>query len=287
MRCLAAAGIALALGSGCRGSTNFLTQLDDARRLTAALRVRFNQASDASNLSVMADTDEASVKYATEAVSSKRALRSDMTSLKSLLEERGYAKELGFLGEFASRFEEYDKLDATILALAVENTNLKAQRLSFGPAREAADAFRVSLERVAAQVGAKDRCRVEGLTYQAVLAVRELQLLQGPHIAEADEAAMTRMEKDMAALEAKARAALAELREVASAGAGSPLEAAATAFDRLSSVGSELVKLSRRNTNVRSLDFALRAKPPLALACDESLKLLVDALAGEGTGPAR
>lgn len=282
---IAAAAIALALGSGCRGS--FLVELTDARRLAAALRVRFNQATDASNLAVMADTDEASLKYAADAVSAKRALQTDATTLKAVLQQLGYPKELGLFEQFESRFSDYDKLDRTILALAVENTNLKAQRLSFGPAREAADAFRASLESVVAKVAAKDRCRVEELVSQAVLAVREIQVLQAPHIAEAAELAMTRLETDMAALEAKARAALSELRGMAESGPGSPLEAAAAALDRLSGVGAELVKLSRRNTNVRSLDLALRTKPPLAQACDESLKAMVEALASEGAPPAR
>ena len=287
IRGLAAAGIALALafGSGCRGS--FLVELADARQLAAAVRVRFNQATDASNLAVMADTDEASVKYATDAASAKRALQSDATNLKVVLQKLSYSKELGIFEQFASRFSDYDKLDRTILALAVENTNLKAQRLSFGPAREAADAFRASLDGVVAKVAAKDRCRTDELVYQAVLAVREIQVLQAPHIAEADDAAMTRMEKDMAALEGKARTALGELRGTVEAGPGSPLEAAGAALDRLSGVGAELVKLSRRNTNVRSLDLALRTKPPLTQACDESLKALEEALASEGSPPAR
>ena len=57
----------------------------------------------------------------------------------------GYSAEARLLEEFGSRFAEYRALDETILGLAVENTNLKAQRLSFGPAQEAADAFRDAL----------------------------------------------------------------------------------------------------------------------------------------------
>jgi hypothetical protein len=45
-----------------------------------------------------------------------------------------------------SRFAEYRVLDRKILDLAVENTNLKAQRLALGPAQEAADAFRDALK---------------------------------------------------------------------------------------------------------------------------------------------
>ncbi len=51
------------------------------------------------------------------------------------------------MDEFNGQSAQYGSLDRNILALAVENTNLKAQRLSFGPAREAADAFRDAVAR--------------------------------------------------------------------------------------------------------------------------------------------
>ena len=50
-------------------------------------------------------------------------------------------------------------------------------------------------------------------------------------------------------------------------------------FDKLS---AELVALSRRNSNVRSLALALRRAPELVAACDGSLAILQEALAKEG-----
>lgn len=61
-----------------------------------------------------------------------------------------------------------------------------------------------------------------------MVGVREIQVLQAPHIADADDAVMTRMETRMAASEAAARSAL--------------------------------TVLSRRNTNVRSLALSLNQK---------------------------
>jgi hypothetical protein len=191
------------------------------------------------------------------------------------------------LAEFQRHFAEYEKVDRDILALAVENTNLKAQRLSFGPAREAAEGFRTSLESVVPKVAAKDRCRVEQLVQRAMLAVREIQVLQAPHIAERDDAPMTRMEREMAGLKAAAESALTELRGIVDPGASAPLGAAAQAFDRFNAIGDEIVKLSRRNTNVRSLDLALRVKPPSTQACDESLRAIQEALAKEQSQPNR
>jgi hypothetical protein len=47
------------------------------------------------------------------------------------------------------------------------------------------------------------------------------------------------------------------------------------------------VALSRRNTNVRSLALSLTARPPLAAACDGSLRALQDALAKEASTATR
>jgi hypothetical protein len=60
------------------------------------------------------------------------------------------------------------------------------------------------------------------------------------------------------------------------------LAAASTALDRFDKLSAELVALSRRNSNVRSLALALRGAPQLVAACDGSLATLQEALAKEG-----
>ena len=137
-------------------------------------------------------------------------IQRDTQALQPILRDLAYADEIRLLNEFDGRFAEYRTLDRTILGLAVENTNLKAQRLSFGPAREAADAFRDSLEAIAR--ASQDAWRVHAMVASAVANVREIQVLQAPHIAESDEAEMSRMETQMAAAETAARRALDSLK---------------------------------------------------------------------------
>ena len=92
----------------------------------------------------------------------------------------------------SSGSRKYRELDRHILDLAVENTNLKAQRLSFGPAQDAATSFRDALEAVVPAGGASDTWRVKALVATAVASVREIQVLQAPHIADRRRRAMTR-----------------------------------------------------------------------------------------------
>jgi hypothetical protein len=278
------AGLSAGLIAGCHGEPRAVfTRLGEARLAAADLRIQFNKAVDASNRAVMADTDVASVAFAREAQQTTATVQSDTEKLGALLAALGFPNEIRLHQEFAGHWSAYGKLDRTVLELAVENTNLKAQSLSFGPAREAADAVRDLLTTVARGVPTKDRCRVDALVAQAVLGVRETQVLYAPHIAEPADAAMARMEKQMAELEASTRGALRALSELAPAGAsGRPaLASALAAFDRFTEISKKIVSLSRRNSNVRSLALSLSEKPPLVAACDGSLRALEDALANE------
>lgn len=253
--------------------------------MAADLRVRFGKAADASNRAVMADTDEESLAFAHEAEQARHAVEGDAAALAPHLRNLRYPAEIQLLEAFGKNFAEYLSFDRVVLELAVENTNLKAQHLSFGPAREAADGFRDALERIGSW--AKDPCRVEALVARAVLAVRGIQVLQGPHIAESDDVAMTRMETEMSALEVAAGEALDRISGLVDPKVQPQLTAASALLEQFKNVSREIVALSRRNSNVRSLSLSLREKPVLTAACDDSLRALEDALAKEGFSATR
>lgn len=272
-----------ALIAGCHGAPrSYLVELDEARHKTAEVRVRFTKANDLSNRAVMADTDASSSQLARDAEATLKLAENDVAALRAVLKSLGYPRELRALESFEQSFAEYRKVDRELLALAVENTNLKAQRLAFGASREAADGVRAALTTVVASAASKDRSNLEGLAGLVLLAVREIQVLQAPHVAEADDAAMTRLENEMKALKDKAHTTLDALRTQVDPGARSALAAAAAALERFDGINAKIVSLSRRNSDVRSLDLALRVKPPLAAACDESLRALQETLANEG-----
>jgi hypothetical protein len=279
--------IVLAAASACVNVNAVLEQLSEARRLSADLLVHFTKGADAANRAVMADTDEASVAFAREAEQAVQAAQQDSDALRPILDGLKYSNESQLLQQFATRFDEYRSLDRKILDLAVENTNLKAQRLSFGPAQEAADTLRDSLEAATRGVSAGEKWHAEALVAQAVETVREIQLLQAPHIADADEAVMTRMEKRMASSETAARKAVDALAPLVPPASRPKLAAATDALDRFVALNAEIIGLSRRNTNVRSLALSLDQKRTLTAACEESLRALRDALAKRGYTSAR
>jgi hypothetical protein len=280
---IGAAGVA-----GCRTTplNTSLQRLLDAGKLAADLEIQFTKTGDAANRAVMADTDETSVAFAREAEQATQAVEKDSAALRPLLTALEYSNELRLLDEFDQRFAEYRKLDRSVLDLAVENTNLKAQRLSFGPAQEAADAVQNSLDALMPATQA-DMWRVKALAATAVAAVREIQALQAPHVAESDDAAMTRIEKRMTAEEGEARNALKMLAGLIAPGSRAQLAAASTALDRFVDLNRQLITLSRRNTNVRSLALSLGQKRMLTATCEDSLRALQDALSKRGFSATR
>jgi len=73
---------------------------------------------------------------------------------------------------------------------------------------------------------------MKALAATAVGAARDIQVLQAPHIAEADETAMAAVEKRMAASEADVRSALKTLAGAIRPASRPQLAAAEAAFDR-------------------------------------------------------
>ena len=262
--------------AGCQAST-VLERSTEAQQRSSNLLVQFAKAADLSSRAVMAGTSEASAALARETDQATEGIQSDTDALAALLQSLGYGGEIELLKEFGGRFAEYRTLDREILALAVEGTNVKAQRLSFGAAMDAADACQDALEAlVPASPATRDRVSVPVAT--AVAGIREIQALQAPHIAEADDAAMTKLEAKMTASESAARRALASLEKLTPAASRATLTEATASFDRFMAVHSEIITLSRRNSNVRSLALSMNQKRTLAAACEDSLRALQEAL---------
>jgi chemoreceptor-like protein with four helix bundle sensory module len=273
--------IALASAVGCSGNTS-LERLIEARRLAASLLIQFTKAADAANRAVMADTDETSTAFAREAGQLLEGVQKDAQTLAPLLQSLGFSSESALLEEFEKRFAEYRAIDSTILDLAVENTNLKAQRLSFTAAQKAADSLRDSLDDVARVGPPATAWEVRALVATAVAGAVEILALQAPHIAEPDDAEMTRLEQRMASAEMEGRSALKGLSGVVQPASRPQLAAATAAFDTLMEVNAQIVTLSRRNSNVRSLALSLNQKRTITASCEESLQALQDALAKRG-----
>ena len=106
----------------------------------------------------------------------------------------------------------------------------------------------------------------------------EIQVLQAPHIAEPEDAVMTRVESEMDASASAAKKSLDELRAALAPAAAPQLDVASAALARFLSVHAEIIKLSRRNSNVRSLALSLGRKRTVTATCESRLQAFETAL---------
>lgn len=271
--CAAIAAAAL-VGSACRGGQAVLTEQAEAGRLVNTLHLSFIKGNEATERAVLADTDEVSTAAADEARQSMATAVKSLQKLQPLLTSLGYASELKTAAAFEQHFAELRTLDAEILPLAVENTNLKAQRLSFGEAQAAADSFAKAMRDAAIRA---DSAQALATAESSVAALFQMQVLQARHIPEIDEATMTRMEAQMHEAEGVALRGVASLRRL-SAAKNESLDMAEASAERFLVVNQQIVDLSRRNTNVRSLALTLGRRRVVAAECEDQLRALADAL---------
>jgi hypothetical protein len=253
----------------------------EARRLAADAHIRFTKAVDASNRAVMAGNDEAAAAAAKEAGAATQFLRQQIAALHGILQSLDYPNERRTLEQFEKAFADYLKTDETILTLAVENTNVKAKRLAFGPAREAADALRAALKHVLPAGTSRDQWHIRALAGSVIASVLEIQVAHARHVAESDEPVMSALEAQISKAQETARESLAALKPLTPR-AARPLADASTALDTFVTHSAEIVRLSRLDTNARALALALGRKRTLAAKCDEMLTELNEAIARRG-----
>jgi hypothetical protein len=259
-----------------------LEQVHEARQLSSDLSVQFTKAADASNLAVMSDTDAASTAFVKEAENRSAAVQKDVDALQPVLDRLGYSEESRLLGEFRSRFDEYRRLDRTILDLAVENSNFKAQALASGTAREAADAVSRVLEGLEPSSDSREGWHVKALAANVDARVHEIEALQAHHIVTPDDETMSSLEKRMSAAEASARHSIKRLYAAVRPASQAQVTTAGGALDRLVATNRQIIELSRRNTNLRSVALSLTEKRPVVAACEDRLHALQGALAKRG-----
>lgn len=222
-------------------------------RIAAAMRADLDAVAGAEKSAVLADTDEASQRYAE---ASRAALERVAEGLGRLGDPAAAdEQEAGLLRGFAAAFAEYRKADEEVLDLAVQNTNLKALALSFGQASAAL----ADLEQALAPLGEAPAA------LRARIAALRIQALHAPHIMEKTEARMDALERDMAQADKAARAALAALP------GGEAAARAREAYARHWRITGEALRLSRQNTNVRSMELSLGRTTRLLAACAEVL----------------
>src|SRR5262249_32744194 len=175
---------------------------------------------EAEKSAVMANTDEASQAFAEQSIQAAQNVEKARRELEHLLE--GNRQHAHLFHEFSRCWEQLQAIDQEVLSLAVQNTNLKALRLSFVPAAEALRHMEEALNHLMDWASSSpDAVKITRLASQAVTSALHLYTLQAPHIAESTATRMEEMEAVMQSLDAQVTDALQSLQALVN-GPGKP-----------------------------------------------------------------
>jgi len=240
--------------------------------LVSQIRWSLESAAEAEKSAVLAITDEDSQKFADQARAATAMTEKNRRELESVLP----TAEWDLFAEFSRAFAELQRIDQEVLELAVKNTNLKAFSLAFGPAAAAIKEFDAALARLPA-----DDMNVVRLASDARIAALRLAVLLPPHIAEQTEPKMDEMEAQMTTEDQEVRRSLNALATQPSLASNADLKTADVSYQRFSELRAQILKLSRENTNVRSLTLSLTQKRKALAACEDALVSLQEAIQNE------
>jgi hypothetical protein len=159
----------------------------------------------------------------------------------------------------------------------VENTNIKAANLSYTSAAQAiANIERLLSELMDVPKTDHERAQMAKLAYQAATGAFMIYSLEAPHINEAQDEKMDKLEYLMGMNEKKVRDALLNLSFLTDQQGKIIFNDASSAFSKFMEVHKEVIRLSRMNTNIRSLQLSLGRKRKVAAQCEEILNSLQD-----------
>jgi hypothetical protein len=247
---------------------------DQKVEIVNRMRTALATASEAEKSAVMATTDEESQTFAHDARTATATLQQERAQLSGLLDTSGSPREKELLAEFAKSFVNLERIDRDLLALAVQNTNLKAYGLAFGPASEALQAADEALAHLVtgySESNSPDDKKIILLADDARISALRIQTLLPPHIAEESDQKMDALEARMTREDLAIRKILAGLAAIRGLAADQNLATAVARYEQFTEIRSQILKLSRENTNVRSLAISLNEKRRALLLCQDAL----------------
>jgi hypothetical protein len=253
-------------------------RVDLVSRMQSALA----SASEAEKSAVLAITDQDSQTFAGQSRTATAEVEQARRELGKFLETGGTQAEKELFNQFSELFTEFQRVDSHLLDLAVKNTNLKAYSLAFGPAAAALNEMNAALSRlIALNADSPKEKQVMLLAYGVEISGLRLQTLIPPHIAEESDQKMDELEALMSREDKQIRKNLDELTALRNLNQTANLATAVSSYARFSKIRSQILALSRENTNVKSLSISLSQKRKVMLLCQDTLNKLQQAILQE------
>ena len=255
----------------------------DKTRLVQTMKNELLASSEAEKSAVMADTDEASNAFAEQSMQASQHVERARVAFKALIEKS--SREAKGFDDFTACWEKLRGIDKEVLSLAVQNTNLKALRLYFGPAaiaiRHMEEVLNQLMDR--AMASHSDKAVIIRLASKVLTDALDIYTLEARHIAETTNGGMDAIEVNMKQLNGQGSDALIRLNALVS-GAGKRLLGDAQKFyQEFQIINTKIIDLSRRNSNIRSFAESLGQKRHVMAMCLNHLNSLQEAVQADAT----
>lgn len=243
--------------------------------LISAMRVHLLEAIEAEKNAVLAITDEASEAFAAQARQASADVEVSRKQIESIIQKEKRPRETEKLNEFSACWLQFRQLNDTILNLAIQNSNLKAQQLSSTQVAQEIQRFEESLNRLILQNANEGQCNeTVTLSYETLIASLKIFALQKTHIEILDDLEMDKIEQKIKSYDESARKALGALRTIDGLGDNEDLKNAAGAYEQFMNLTAEVLKLSRMNTNLKSAELSLGKNRLISAQCQDDLATL-------------
>lgn len=239
------------------------------------MRFALAAASEEQNCAVMSVNEQASKTFIERAAAELDSFKRSRLELDKVIPNRIDENEVKLLTQVDAAFEEYQSISEQLSTLALNSSNRKAYALAFGPANELVQAFDRECERIVAmQEGSQsnESGETRRILQNLRLSTMRIQVRLMPHIAEPNDQKMDEFERLIAAEDRGIEEGLAELRRLVNP----PDEIAMiqSLYEQFKGVEEKIIRLSRENSNIRSVDLALNEKRRSMFACEEALASL-------------
>ena len=247
--------------------------------LLSTMRVNFLKTIEAGKSAVLATTDESSIAFAEQARQAAAKVESGRKELEALVVQANSSRDKQTMSDFNSCWSQLQTLNNTILELATQNTNIKAQKLSSTQCARDVKEIEANLNNIIQQRIKNNRNdNAVRIAYEALTASLNILALHKPHIEEAQDEEMDKIEKDINSYDKVARKALAALRTIPDLVDNDNLKAADEAYGRFMKQTAEVLKLSRMNTNVKSTELSWGKQSLISAQCEGLLTTLQDSV---------
>ena len=267
-----------------RDPTAQFASMSERIELVNAMRLALAATSEAQNSAVMAASEHDSNSFIQEARAQNADFDRGKIELAKLVKKRGDENEVGLLEKVDQTFREFRRIDNQLLDLASQNSNRKAFDLAYIPAKKVLQEIDDELSHMVAHPGkpsSEKDIEILNLASDARIRGLRIQLLLLTHIAELSDQKMDEFEVQIADEDRGIHKDLESFRTLLSRSDSAVIETISSRYSEFEETRTRILKLSRENTNLRSVAIALNEKRKAMLACQDALATLENAIRSE------